>query len=89
MKIIALKCYRTGYVGFIEEEDRYVLFNLSRNGTFKKLKAYLKEDYFNYDHFLSFITKFTHHSFFLKEPIDVQGLSVENLERRCMSISEV
>ena len=38
MKIISIKSYSNGYTGIFEEDDKYVLFNLSKNGKLKKIK---------------------------------------------------
>ncbi len=81
MKVIALKSYRTGYLGFLEEPDHYVFFSCARRGAVKRLKSYDKTDFFNRDHFLSVITKFVPRSFFLEEGVALETLSVMELDQ--------
>ena len=81
MKIIALKSYRTGYLGFLEEPDEYVFFSCARQGAIKRVKSYDKTDFFNHDHFLSVITKFVPRNFFLEEGVELETLSVRGLDQ--------
>jgi len=81
VRIIALKSYRTGYLGFLEEPDHYVFFNCARHGAIKRVMSYDKTDFFNRDHFLSVITKFVPRSFFLEEGVELETLSVRELDR--------
>ncbi len=81
MKVIALKSYRTGYLGFLEEPDQYVFFSCARHGAIKRVKSYDKADFFNHDHFLSVITKFASRSFFLEEGVELEALSVRELDQ--------
>ena len=81
MKIIALKSYKSGYTGIIEEPDKYVFFNYSKKGgVLKMLIEYSKIDYPDRPHFLSFITKFTSFQFFLKQSISVKSLTAEAIQ---------
>jgi len=81
VKVIALKSYRTGYTGFLEEPDRYVFFTSARRGIIKSVMCYKKSDFFNHDHFLSVVTKFVPRSFFLEEGIEVESLSATDLDQ--------
>jgi hypothetical protein len=81
VRIIAIKSYRTGYLGFLEEPDHYVFFSWGRHGAIKKVKSYEKKDFFNRDHFLSVITKFVSRSFFLEEEVELEALSVRELDQ--------
>jgi hypothetical protein len=81
VKVIALKSYRTGYLGFLEEPDHYVFFSCARNGTIKRVKSYDRADYFNLDHFLSVITKFVPRRFFLEEGFEIATLSARVLDQ--------
>jgi hypothetical protein len=84
MKIIALKSYKSGYAGIIEEPDKYVFFNYSKKGgMLKRLIEYSKTDYPERPHFLSFITKFTSFHFFLEQPITVKSFTAEAIEKEC------
>ena len=81
MKIIGLRSYSQGYTGIIEEGDRYSFFILSKKGEVKKILNYYKEDYPTYEHFVGVISKFAPPSFFLKEPIYVQSMTIAELDR--------
>jgi hypothetical protein len=83
VRIIALKSYRTGYLGFLEEPDHYVFFSCARKGAVKRLKSYDKTDFFNRDHFLSVITKFVPRSFFLEVGMELETLSARELDKIC------
>jgi hypothetical protein len=81
LKIIALKSYRTGFLGFLEEPDRYVFFSCARRGAIKSVMSYEKTDFFNHDHFLSVITKFVPRGFFLEEGVELETLSARELDQ--------
>ncbi len=78
MKIISIKSYRNGYTGIFEEDDRYVLFNLSKKGKLKKINEYNKEEYVDYNHFVGMMSKFIP---CLKEPVKIESITIEELER--------
>lgn len=80
MKIINIRSYRTGYTGIVEENDKYILFNLSKNGKLKKINEYNKEDFVDYNHFIETISKFIPYSSFLKKPIKVKSINIKTLE---------
>ena len=81
MEIINIRSYRTGYIGIIEDNDKYILFNLSKNGKFKKINEYNKQDFVDYNHFVETMSKFIPYSSFLKEPIKIESISIKGLER--------
>lgn len=81
MKIISLRAYSQGYTGIIEEDDKYAFFILSKKGEAKKNLNYSKEDYPSYEHFVGVINKFAPASFFLKEPIYVESMTIAELDR--------
>ncbi|MDL1968664.1 MAG: hypothetical protein LWW97_08995 [Deltaproteobacteria bacterium] len=81
MKIISIKSYRNGYTGIVEEDDKYVLFNLSKNGRSKRLNEYNKEEYVDYNHFVGMISKFIPYGSFLKEPVKVESITIEEFGR--------
>jgi hypothetical protein len=82
-RILSLRSYVNGYTGFIEEEDRYTFFQLSRNRGLTRIMEFDKSDYTDYGHFLGGITKFFPLNFFLKEPITVESISIPELDRIC------
>jgi hypothetical protein len=75
VRIIALKSYRTGYLGILDEPDEYVFFTLARSGRIKRVACYDKADFFSEDHFLSVITKFVSRKFFLEEALEIDTFS--------------
>ncbi len=85
MKIINIRLYRTGYTGIFEEDDKYVLFNLSKNGKLKKINEYNKEEYVDYNHFVGMMSKFIPYGSFLKEPVKIESITIEDLEKALSS----
>lgn len=81
MKIISIKSYSNGYTGIVEEDDKYVLFNHSKNGKLKKINEYNKEEYVDYNHFVGMMSKFIPHGSFLKEPVKIESITIEELDR--------
>ncbi len=81
MKIISIKSYSNGYTGIVEEDNKYVLFNLSKKGKLKKINEYNKEKYVDYNHFVGMMSKFIPHGSFLKEPVKVESITIEELDR--------
>ena len=85
MKIINIRLYRTGYTGIVEEDDKYVLFNLSKKGRLKRLNEYNKEEYVDYNHFVGMMSKFIPYGSFLKEPVKIESITIEDLEKALFS----
>jgi len=81
MKIISIKSYSNGYTGIFEEDDKYVLFNLSKKGRLKRLNEYNKEEYVDYNHFVGMMSKFIPLGSFLKEPVKIRSITIEELEK--------
>jgi len=81
MKLICLRSYSIGYTGFIEERDSYVYFIFPRKGKLKKLLKYHKADYGNYSHFIGGISKFISFSYFLKEPVVLESITIAELDK--------
>jgi hypothetical protein len=78
LKLMALKQYRHGFLGFVETDRRYLYFQFAR-GELKLLQTYSKQDYESTDHFISVIGKFVHASFFFKRPIPLAAVTEETL----------
>ncbi len=85
MKIISIKSYKHGYTGIVEEDNKYVLFNLSKKGKLKKINEYNKEEYVDCNHFVGMMSKFIPHSSFFKEPVKIESITIEELERALSS----
>jgi hypothetical protein len=81
MKLICLRSYSNGYTGFLEERDSYVFFKFPRKGKLIKLLKYHKADYENYSHFIGGISKFFPFSFFLKEPVVLESITITELDK--------
>ncbi|MBW2568021.1 MAG: hypothetical protein JRD93_17665 [Deltaproteobacteria bacterium] len=81
MKIICIKSYSNGYTGIFEEDNRYVLFNISKKGRLKKINTYNKEEYTDYNHFVGMMSKFISYGSFLKEPLKIESITIEELDR--------
>ena len=79
MRIIGLKAYCKGYTGFVESDDTYTFFNLSR-GRFKPVQAYPKKDFENHHHFITLMSKFMTSSFFLNKPVEVSRIDKDTLD---------
>ena len=86
MKIICIKSYSSGYTGIFEEDHKYVLFNLSKNGKLKKINEYNKEEFVNYKHFVGIISKFIPYSSFLKEPVKIESITIDELDRILLNL---
>ena len=81
MKIIGLKPYANGYTGFVEERGRYVFFQFARGGEFKGLVEYDKSDYLDRKRFVSVMARYMPLSNFLEEPVPVDEVTLEALDR--------
>ncbi len=86
MKVISLKSYRIGYTGLVEEADKYVFFNLRKNGKLKILQEYKKEEFDDYMHFIGLMVKFIPYTSFLKEPVEIESITIEELDKAFLLI---
>jgi len=86
MKIICIKSYSNGYTGIFEEDHKYVLFNLSKNGKLKKINEYNKEEFVDYNHFVGIISKFIPYSSFLQEPVKIESITIDELDRILLNL---
>ncbi len=81
MKIIYLRLYTNGYRGFLEEKECYVFFQFPRGGQLKRLVKYEKSLFSDYRHFVGGISKFMPRLYFLEEPVLIQSVTIEELDR--------
>jgi hypothetical protein len=72
----------------MEEEDSYIFFQYSRNGKLTRVMQFDKKDYTDYGHFLGGITRFFPSTFFLKEPIPFESISLGELDRIFKQIND-
>jgi glucan biosynthesis protein len=80
MKLIGLKKYRHGYTGFLETADYYAYFQFAR-GKCTLLQHYAKQDFQGHAHFVDVIRKFVHVGFFFQNPVEIETVSEEELNR--------
>lgn len=80
MRIIGLKAYRKGYIGFLENEEAYVFFNTLK-GQYRPVQSYPKSDFESFHHFITLMSKFVNSAFFLKTSVDVTAIDMETLGR--------
>ena len=80
VRIIGLKAYRTGYTGFLENDEAYIFFNTAR-GEYRPVQSYPKSDFENYHHFTTLMSKFVNQSFFLKTPVNIARADKETLDK--------
>jgi hypothetical protein len=87
-RILCLRSYSNGYTGFMEEEDNYTFFQFSRNGKLTRVMEFDKSDYTDYGHFIGGITRFFPATFFLREPIPFESISIRELDRIFKQIND-
>ncbi len=80
MKILGLVAYQSGYMGFLEEADRFVYFRLSAKKV-RRLQAYDKASFNDYNHFIGLMSRFFPATAFYKDPVPVADLSLDELDR--------
>ncbi len=80
MKILGLIAYQTGYMGFLEEADQFIYFRLSGKQV-RRLQAYDKASFNDYNHFIGLMSRFFPATAFYAEPIPVANLSLDELDR--------
>jgi hypothetical protein len=68
-------------MGLLEDEDDYTFFKFPRNGKLMKLLKYDKADYADYGHFFGGITRFISSTFFLKDAVALESLTIEELDK--------
>ena len=81
MRVICLRSYSHGYMGFVEDDTSYTYFNFPRKGKLNALMKFHKSDYVDYGHFVGGITKFFPYNFFLKNPVVIESCTIEELDR--------
>ena len=81
IRILSLESLPEGYSGFFEEIENYVDFTLPSSGKIKLNYKYKKADFGDYEHFAAVMGKFDPYVMFLKNPINVDSVTVEELDR--------
>lgn len=79
-RIIGLKRYRSGYRGILQNESGYLFFQF-RRGRFRVLQHYAKADFPDYEHFVSFLSKFLPVGRVLASPLEIGSLNEAELAR--------
>jgi hypothetical protein len=81
VEILALKAYASGYRGCVVDGQRYLFFQHSREGRLKELKSYPVGDFSDTEHFIAMMHKFMSPGAFLRPPITIRSLTLEELDR--------
>lgn len=81
MEILALRGYARGYRGCLVDDAEYLFFQYTRNGRFRRLKAYPRGDFSNHDHFAALMMKFMSPGAFFKPPVPIDALTLAELDR--------
>jgi hypothetical protein len=88
MELIYLRAYGSGYRGCAITRDRYLFFQCSRKKGLKILKTYSHEEFADLDHFMAMMQKFISPPSFLRPPITIAGLTMQELDRVHRELSE-
>jgi hypothetical protein len=81
MELIYLRAYGSGYRGCAITRDRYLFFQCSRKKGLKILKTYSHEEFADLDHFMAMMQKFISPPSFLRPPIAITDLTMQELDR--------
>ena len=82
MKIIAIDKIGKPFIGILEKEDAWVLFLYSSgNGGYHEITVYEKSNYQSYEHFVAHMCNYKSHGRCLRDPIEIDSLSEEELLR--------
>ena len=88
MKLISIEDCQDCMTGFIDDGDVYRSFTLRENNELRFNRDYPKERYADYDTFATIFGKFDPYVFFLKEPVEIDDLTFENLREAIKRIGE-
>ena len=80
MNILSLLKNGSGFVGWIKDENKYKLFEFTEKDT---------QDYKDYETFAAIIGKFDPYMLMIKEPIKIEGLTKEELNRAYESMPKL
>ncbi len=81
MWIVCLQKYRTGYRGFIEEPENYVMFQFSRRDGLQRLSLYPRSDFRDYTHFIGMMSRFVPSNRFFPAPMELNPPDPDGFER--------
>ena len=82
MKLIYLKSYGSGYRGCaVLPDGDYLFFQCSPRKGLKQLKRYPASDFDDLEHFMAMMQKFITPPSFLKPPLAIASLTMEELDR--------
>jgi hypothetical protein len=81
MELIYLRAYGSGYRGCAIAPDHYLFFQCSRKRGLKILKTYPIEEFADPDHFMAMMRKFISPPSFLRPPIAIAALTLEELDK--------
>jgi hypothetical protein len=91
VRIICLQKYRTGYRGFIEEPENWVMFQFSHRHGLHRLTVYPRADFRDYAHFVGMMSRFVPTHRFLPAPVTLSQANPAGFDRlwRCLYPSGV
>ncbi len=81
MELLLLRAYGSGYRGCVIEENQYLFFQCSRKRGLKHLKSYPKQEFADIAQFMAMMQKFVSPPAFLKPPVPIAALTMEELDR--------
>lgn len=81
MRLISLRRYASGYLGFLEEPRGYLYFSLSRRGRLRRLLLLPRPEFPELRHVLFVMGRFMPASAFLRQPLPIGELSLTECDR--------
>ena len=82
MELIYLKAYGSGYRGCaVQPDGDYLFFQCSPRKGLKRLKRYPKSDFDDLEHFMAMMQKFISPPSFLRPPLVIAELTMDELNR--------
>ena len=81
MKLISLERIKGGFSGFIEDGPCYFSFTALKGEDVELEREYQKARYWDYETFAAVMGKFNPYIFFLKEPVEIEALTFESLQK--------
>ncbi|HDI59674.1 MAG TPA: hypothetical protein ENF48_04835 [Desulfobacteraceae bacterium] len=88
MRIICLQRYRSGFRGFIEEPENWVMFQFFRRHGLRRLAVYPRSDFRDYAHFIGMMSRFVPANRFLPTPVTLNQPDLDGFERLWRTLAE-
>jgi hypothetical protein len=81
VQIVCLQKYRSGYRGFLQEPERWVMFQFSRRAGLRRLAAYARSDFDDYAHFIGMMGRFVPANRFLPIPVRLERPDMDGFDQ--------